>query len=167
MDILKTIVVSGIMALLIAGGTVVVTAPTPEAPVDNLGAAPGPDTGYTYFGVGGVRQHSASKSLQTGTTTVCSIKSPNATSSLLFGGIRFVVGSTTASTVTLAKSTNGTATSSSLGTFALAANAQGVGTASTTGNHIFAPNQYFVVSMGGGTGTYSPTGTCKATFVEM
>lgn len=112
--------------------------------------------------------------LQTATTTVCSLQSPTtATSTLLSGSIHFDRSSTTASTITIAKSTNGTASSTILGNqVVVAANAQATLIASTTATQaaaqaqVFAPGQYLVVTMTGGTGTFSPTGSCYAIWVE-
>lgn len=136
--------------------------------VEKLGAVSSPDILSPYFSVGGVRQWAGrTDSLSQATTTVCAIQSPAATSSLLYGSIKFSVGTTTNTIVHMAKAAGPTATTSSLGLFALASGAQGQGTASSTGNHIFSPNTWFVVGMQGGTGTFSPTGTCEAIWVEM
>lgn len=105
------------------------------------------------------------------TTTVCAIQSPNATSTLTMGSILFTVSSTTASTVTMAKATTAFATTTSLGSAAVAANAQATLIASSTplgstadGSTVFSPNNWFVVSMAGGTGSFSPTGVCTVEF---
>ena len=121
--------------------------------------------------VGGVFTTAAHIALTQGTTTVCAIQSPNATSTMTMGAVLFTTGTTTASTVTMAKATSAYATTTSLGSAALAANAQGTFIASSTpvgatvdGSAVFGPNQWFVVGMAGGTGTFSPVGVCSAEF---
>lgn len=137
------------------------------------GAVSSPTLMSPYFSFGGVRQWARSTgSLTQATTTVCAIQSPAATSTLEMGSIQFTVSSTTASTVTLAKASTPYATTTSLGSHAVAANAQATILATTTATvgigdkTIFEPSTYFVVGMAGGTGTFSPTGTCKAVWIE-
>lgn len=105
------------------------------------------------------------------TTTVCAIQSPNATTTLTEASTLFAVSSTTASTVTFAKAATAYATTTLLGqAYAVAANAQAtIVASSTTANataqdYVFAPLQWVVVGMAGGTGTFSPTGVCTAEF---
>lgn len=123
---------------------------------------------------GGLYTTAARVLMATGTTTVCAIQSPNATSTLTEGSALFTVSSTSASTVQLAKATTAFATTTSLGQGIFAANAQGTVIASTTpslvatdGSQVFSPNTWFVVGMTGGQGTFSPTGVCTAEFQVM
>jgi len=135
-----------------------------------LGAVAGPDSYFPCETHNGVQTCATKRSLTTATTTVCAIKSPNATSTLHRGSVKFSVSSTTASTVTLAKAATPFATTSILvADTSVSANAQAsiVSTStvlSTGGVTLFAPNQYFVVGMAGGVGTFSPTGSCQAVF---
>ena len=137
----------------------------------SLGAVSGPTISGNYFSVGGVGMYSDGKRFTTATTTVCAIRSPNATSTLLDGSASFSVSSTTGTTITLAKATTPYATTTSLGAAVIAANAQGTVIATTTPldaldeDKTFAPLTYFVVGMAGGTGTFSPTGFCHARWV--
>jgi len=141
-----------------------------------LGSVASPDIMSPYFSFGGVRHWGArSDSLVQATTTVCAIQSPAATSTLIMGSIRLSVGSTTASTVTIAKSATAYATTTLIGGGALGAGAQGTFSATTTpstgtsldGPMVFGPSQYLVVGMQGGVGgTFSPTGNCQATWVQ-
>jgi hypothetical protein len=123
--------------------------------------------------VGGLFTTATRVAMATGTTTVCAIQSPNATTTLTEASALFTVSSASASTVYLAKATTAFATTTSLGFAALAAGAQGTVIASTTpssvtvdGAQVFAPNSWFVVGMTGLT-TYSPTGVCTAEFQVM
>lgn len=111
-------------------------------------------------------------SLTQATTTVCAIQSPAATSTLQSASILLTVSSTTASSVVLAKATTAFATTTNLNTEAVAANAQATIVASTSptgGNKdlIFSPSTWLVVGMSGGTGTFSPTGVCTATWTTL
>lgn len=129
--------------------------------------------GTTTFS--GVKHFSQSQAFDTATTTVCSLQSPNATSSLLLNGgtgATWSVGSTSAWTATFARATTAFATTTQIGeTVAVAAGAQATIVASSTALQaaanapVFAPNTWLNISMSGGTGTFSPTGNCWATFV--
>jgi hypothetical protein len=126
-----------------------------------VGAVVGPDTYFPYV---------ANNDVHTATTTVCSIKSPAATSTLRVGAVTLTTSSTTASIVTLAKATTAYATTTALSRLALAANAQATHFASTSAGStdiIFSPNTYFVVGMEGGAGTFSPVGACTAVFTRI
>lgn len=109
--------------------------------------------------------------LTAATTTVCAIQSPAATSTLQFGSLKLTVGSTTAITVTLAKSSTAFATTTLLNSASIAAGAQGTVIASTTesvnpdGLGVFSPSTWFVAGIAGGTGTFSPTGICQVTWI--
>lgn len=139
----------------------------------SLGAVSSPDINSPYFSFGQVRLWAAhTDSLTAATTTVCALQSPAATSTLLKGSVSFSVSSSTATIVTMAKATTPYATTTSLGSAILAAGAQGTFNATTTpvvgvdDKVVFAPNSYFVVGMAGGVGTFSPTGTCQAVWVQ-
>jgi hypothetical protein len=142
-----------------------------------LGAIAGPDipSSYLKWGLGhGVRVWANAVPFTTATTTVCAIQSPAATSTLRSAGVRFTVSSTTASLVTLNKSTTAFATTTLIGEeMAVSANAQATIVATTTTAQdeaevtTFGPNEWFVVGMEGGVGTFSPSGVCHATFEEF
>ncbi len=142
-----------------------------------VGAVTGPDSYFDYVANNDLQKFGQTKPLTTATTTVCAIKSPTATSTLTFGGIKFVVSTTSASVVTLAKASSAFATTTLIGQQSIGANAQGtIVVASSTpsanatfldGLMTFAPNTYFVVGMQGNPGTYSPVGSCSAEFVRI
>lgn len=151
-----------------------------SAPI-KVGAATSPDISSPYVSWGDLR-HWAYRtiSLNQATTTICAIQSPASTSTLsVNSSIQLTVSTSTASILTLAKATTAFATSTVLATSSVAANAQITTTAATTtiatdavtktltiADRIFAPNTWFVVGISGGTGTFSPTGTCEAEWVE-
>lgn len=140
----------------------------------SVGAVTGPDTYFPYVANNDLQKWGQTRGLSTATTTVCAIQSPVSTSTLVFGSVKFIVGTTTASTVTLAKAATAFATTTVLNRQALATSTQGTFLASSTSllasglinDNVFAPNQWFVVAMEGGTGTFSPTGSCSAEFVR-
>lgn len=120
---------------------------------------------------GGLYTTAARTVMTQGTTTVCAVQSPNATSTLTEASTLFTVSSTTASIVTIAKAATAFATTTLLGqAYTIAANAQAtIAASSTTANataqdYVFAPSQWVVVGMAGGTGTFSPVGVCTAEF---
>jgi len=122
----------------------------------------------TFYSVGGVTTTYARSALATATTTVCALQSPNATTTLEGAPeITLLTSSTTASVVTIAEATNAFATTTSIGSAAVGANAQATITASSTatlGKNVISPQNWIVVGMQGGTGTFSPTGGCVAAF---
>lgn len=130
-----------------------------------------PDISSPYFSFGDIRQWaSRDTDLTQASTTICALQSPAATSTLLLGSIKLSVSSTSDSILTLAKAATAYATTTSLGTSAVGANAQITVLASTTPTAgqatVFGPNQWFVVGMQGGAGTFSPTGVCEAVWIE-
>lgn len=150
-------------------------APDVPAVENTIGGLAGPDIPSTYLKWGGghgVRLYPTSYPLKTATTTVCSIQSPLATSTLVSGGILFTTSTTTASTGAIGKASNPTATTSVLNTWSLAANEQGLFSASTTAqigaSAVFAPSEFLNFTMAGNVGgtTFSPVGSCHATFEE-
>jgi len=125
-----------------------------------------------YFQVGGTTLYGGGESLRTGTSTVCVIQSPAATSTLITAGVNFQLASTSVVLVDLAKATTVYATSTSIGTaYGVATSSQATIVASSTGSvagdaTIFAPNTFFMVKYSGynsdaGTGNASK-GSCWA-----
>lgn len=151
-----------------------------NSPSINAGSVSGPVSYSPFTTNNGVTKEYRAQRMSQGTTTVCALRAPtNATSTLVDGNVFFSVSSTTASTVTVAKATTAFATTTLLRTVSVGANAQATfPTASSTSvastvawaleqtNLTFAPGEYLVVGMAGGTGTFSPTGTCQAEFLS-
>lgn len=138
---------------------------------NQVGAVSSPDIMSPYFSFGGVRNWGAhTDSMHTATSTVCVIQSPVATSTLLSASMRLDTGSTSASTLRISKATTAFATTTTLASSALAANLGGIITATTSiasDNAVVNPSNYIVFSMEGGTGVFSPTGSCQATFEQI
>lgn len=142
-----------------------------------LGANPGPDSGFDYWGVGGVREHRAALPLRSGSTTVCTITAPTATSTLAFASLNLRTGTATAVAVDIVKGGGAGQTASSTSRFTtasyvLAANTVTSIVASSTGLgaalDTFNPRQTlnFIMNNGSGAGQLAPTGECRATFIE-
>lgn len=170
-NIQKTIVGVLALAVLVLGGLYFNKSSVSTEQASG-GSVTGPDSFYPCTSSNGVTRCFERRGLTTATTTVCAIKSPSATSTLVSASVQFVVSTTTASRVSLAKAATAYATTTSLGAADLAAGARGTFVASTTnttnttvdGLSVFGPSQYFVVGVQGGSGTFSPTGSCQATF---
>lgn len=128
-----------------------------------------------YISFNGILHWYSNGGFTAATTTVCAVQSPAATSTLVSASVVLNVSSTTATTVTLAKAASAFATTTILSNQAVSANAQATIVASsspvlTTGainDLVFAPSQWFVVSMAGGIGTFSPSGTCRTEFAQL
>lgn len=138
---------------------------------ETLGSVASPDSTFKYIGVGGIRTYFASGNLTTATTTVCSLVSPAATSTLQSAGITLTTSSTTASTVRIARAagTNNNASTTVFAIMDVAANAQAevIATSTMTNtltDRVVKPNSRINFSMSGGVGTFSPVGVCHATF---
>lgn len=138
-------------------------------PSPTPGATPGPDISSPFLTVNGVKTWYNRQAMKTATTTVCAIKSPAATSTLVDASAQFSVSTTSASVITMARGATAYATTSIIGSqVAVSAGAQVtmIGTTTAPGS-IFAPNTFFVVGMQGNPGTYSPSGYCQAVFREL
>lgn len=155
-----------------------VTVPAPIVNVNvpkqdvRLGSVASPDIQSPYFSVGGLAfWANRTTSLVQASTTLCSIRSPAATSTLVHAAIRLDSASTSAAYVEIARSTSPAATTTRIGSpYVVAANAQATIVASTTGSvagdaTIFPPNNYFVIKAGFATAATSataPSGACQA-----
>lgn len=171
MDTLKTIGVSALVALVVAGGFVLLFPKQATQVVNTLGSVASPDIPSPYLQWGGIYHYGGSTTALTqNASTTCSIQSPAATSTLRYAAIRFDLASTSAIQIEMGKATTAFATTTSLGIHNLGAGAQvtllASSTAATVGGAdpaiVFAPNTYFNVKLGGGgTGTV-PSGKCEA-----
>ena len=107
--------------------------------------------------------------LNAATTTPLAIQAPAATSTLALGsGCRFEVSSSSAKAIRFAKATSPNATTTFLFGANIAAGAKGTVVASTSIDaFVFEPNSWLTMSMVGGSGVDSPSGSCHATFVQI
>ena len=153
--------------------------------VREVGAMPGPDIQSPYIAFGEVRQWAAHQTLNQASTTICSLISPAATSTLdMRSGVKITTGTTTAIALEIGKSTLMDATTTRISYVTLASGAVvtlNSFVASTTGAYgslsqqhtadetdiIFAPNTRFNVKYGGALGSLNVlVGTCNAIWLE-
>lgn len=172
----KNIFVSGIAVLALVLSVFAFSRPGTEVvrvtDAPSVGSVSSPDISSPYFSYGGVvHWGSRTTNLGVATTTVCALRAPSATSTLQLGasGIKLTTSSTTASTLRLSKSNVPYDVSSTFLFGAnVGANAQATIVATTSADTFtFAPNQYLIAQMSGGTGTFSPSGSCQATWVQI
>lgn len=169
-----------VIALCVAGvvGLRPINIPEIKIPDITFGALSGPDIISKYLSIGGIRDNYEKAPLTSASTTLCSIKSPAATTTLMFYSIWFDTASTTAITVDIAKASamNGATTTGIQLEYSVGAAAVDVGTAGVassspvSNNMIFKPNQYlrFAVNVGGvGVTNLAATGNCQAIFKNI
>lgn len=176
----KYILLGGVLLLVLILGVVF---PRPITQVvekvkKSIGAISGPDIYSPYLRIDEVEQRYFSSKFSNASTTLCSFRTPDSTSTLVFGSAQITTATSSATAWTLGKSTLPDATTTSLGDFTIASGAKGTMIASTTSSdlsvggldpdYVFAPSTYFNVKGGGWTGTLTKNslkGTCKAKFI--
>lgn len=167
----NTLLSIGVCVALILGVVGVVKHSTPTVVTQsNVGSATSPDISSPYISFGGLPLWAARLSLNTATSTPCSIQSPASTSTLETAGIQFTTGGGAAVTVRLATSTSAYATTTSVTTFTLPSGAQGsfVQIPATLAASLIAPNTFLVWGIEG-TSTFNGSaflGTCEAQFTQ-
>lgn len=175
MNMKNSILTALVVLALVVVGVVSSKGKTVEKIVEKqTGALTGPDIPSPYLSFGDVKVYAAStRNLIQGSSTVCALQAPAATSTLRSAGIRFDLATTSAVIVDLAKDTTQYSTTTKIGTtYNIAASKQATIIASSTGSvagdaTIFAPNNWFVVRMVGatvGATLNAPTGVCNATW---
>lgn len=138
-----------------------------------VGAASGPELLSPFFSVDGVRHEYRKSKLNTATTTPCALKSPSATSTLVFASLEISTASSTATTWTLAKAANAFATTTLLNTFSLGSGALGTMVATSTtvvavdDQTVIAPSTFLVWGVAGTTvsDVTKLNGVCQAEFI--
>lgn len=136
-----------------------------------LGAQPGPDVDSPSQAINNVQRHFFSSGLNQASTTICSFKTPAATTTLVFASAQLRTGTTTTIQLEIGRATSLNATTTSLGTATIASAAQDTVVASTTPTGaeatVFPPSNYLNVKFGGTLGdTNVLVGSCKAEFIE-
>lgn len=140
-----------------------------EKPSAAFSAVAGPDqSGSDHYSWNGVVIYPFYTKVRTATSTLCSFKSPAATTTLRSFVVNLTTSSTSASTVYLAKGASFQATTTNFETVSVGASGQVTIVASTTGRTsglpVISPNTYLTVGLnlaGIGAGTV-PVGTCSA-----
>jgi len=148
-----------------------------------VGAVSSPDVQSSYLSVNDVRSWYESRSLNQASTTICSMKSPSATSTLVSGSVKLTTGTTTAIALELAKDTTPSATTTRISYIVLASGAQvtlrafvasttvavnsGVQYTANETDLVFAPNTYLNAKYGAALGSLNVlVGSCKAVWME-
>jgi hypothetical protein len=167
----KNILIGGVVVVLLvlglifprSGGTVIERV---------VGSVVGPDITSPYLSINGLEEWNYSVKLSQASTTLCSIVSPSATSTLIFGSVDITTGTTTVMTVEIGKGVaNSEATTTLLDAKVLVPTTERQTIiASTTKNIIFSPNQRFNVKFGSASAltatVNSLSGYCKARFIK-
>ncbi len=139
-----------------------------------LGALAGPDIASPYLSWGGVRDWATENAMNTGTTTVCSIQSPAATSTLSKASFTVSLASTTKESFDFSVNNPGSTASTTKrfgSDLTVQATQGGTYLASTTDSTItiFPPNYRLNIVMKGayanGTGN-TPVGVCTANWTQ-
>jgi hypothetical protein len=200
---LKNVITPVIVGAAIVLGVTWITKPKPVPPTPvvvnvpesnkPLGSVVGPDITSPFVSINGVTTYYNRKALivgttyntgntttVNGTTTPCAIKSPGATSTLVFASYLDNSATATAKLLTIAKAANAFATTTRIGNrVRIGGNEQATVFASTTSNtthpdpsvFVFEPNYYLVFGLEAnaavtvGQPSYSPSGTCTGNFV--
>lgn len=172
-----TIVLAVVLSLYFGGNTVV------EKTVEvrdgkPFGALAGPDIPYSYLNWGGARIEHRGTPFAVATTSVCSLQSPAATSTLLAFMYSITTGTSTAAVVDVGTSTTPFATSTPnaliVAQRAIASGAQDSAYYIATTSVAFAsvlnlipPNTYLNMKTGAGLAGYTWGGSCGAEFLVL
>lgn len=166
----------GIIAVsaLIVGGINLVKAPVAVTPP--VGAVAGPDSSFQTESHNGVTYDFYSSPLRPATTTLCSIKSPNASSTITSATMQITSGNTYSNDYQIGWGLAQGATTTNLARLTLAAS-NGAAVATTTlvnsfggGNDgVIPPNSFIVtrVSTTTASATFAPLGACTVTFQRL
>jgi hypothetical protein len=167
------LILAGIITVLVIGTLLLLSPLPPITPITPVGGvATVAEVDGNDAKIGGYPSYYYGKELSTGTSTVCTIKSPVSTSTLLRTTLGTRTATTTAVTMRLATSSTGiNSTTTVKYTFALGSgiNAEMSWSPTSTENSIFAPNTYLVWDAQGFLGADSTKfrGTCGAEFIGL
>ena len=151
---------------------VVIIAVNAPQPIPNTNTQPSyggtsPEISSPYLQVNGVRQWFVTvPTANLTSSTLCSMRSPAATTTLQSASVRILGANTAESVNWVYKAATASATTTALfGGVTIAAAEQGTFMATTTtDNFVIAPSQYIVVDT---SANYAQTGWCNAVFTEI
>jgi hypothetical protein len=173
MDI-KNLVIGGLVGLvvLLAGLAVIKQSAPTQDKQPPLGALSSPDIASPYLSFGGVRQWAGSMEMRSGTSTVCSIQSPAATTTLVSATARFDTTPGYTTIWMLGHATTAYSTTTALvASKTLASGARGDMVATTTAltDTRIPPSTFVNLALSTSTvgSTFAPVGECKAVFREI
>jgi hypothetical protein len=147
-----------------------VTTVVKEIPV---GAVVSSELSTNNFSFGEVRRWAYSQRFNVASTTLCAVKSPAATSTLVFAGYNISTGTTTAATIDVAKGNTAYATTTLLvtGTSVGSGATKEIGwttAGGTAADDIMAPSTYVLVKTASvGLNGYTYGGRCSVVFQEF
>jgi hypothetical protein len=171
----KILISLSVVVLLILG----VVFPRGNSVVQQIvGANPGPDSMSPYSSFNGVTYWYNRVVMKTASSTLCSIKSPAATSTLVSATALFTKTATYATVYELGWDTTRYSTTTALGTteFSIGANSMGTIIGSTTAvmmgqSGVVPPSTYINLKLStstvGASATFAPTGDCIVVFQEL
>lgn len=134
---------------------------------NNVGAVTGPDIYSDYMSVNGSVLYVRRMNLRSATTTVCSLITPPATTTLQSATVELRSGTTTAMAIAIGTATNNGATTTRLAYQQLAASQTYnlVSTSTALTDLLIAPSTFINVVMAGAPGgdfaNFAPRGTCN------
>lgn len=171
-NIFVVLVVSAIVSAIVGFASTTKTVQTVihEQPTGSVVSSEIPDNNFSF---GGVRRWAYSPRMSVATTTLCAVKSPAATSTLVFAGYQIYTGTSTAATIDLAKGTTQYATTTLLLTgSSVASGARGefswTSAGASAADDIMAPNTFVLVkTASAGLGGYTYGGRCSVVFQEF
>ena len=176
MSLKKVLTVGAVLVAVIVVG-VVLGRSSVKLP---LAANPGPGFEGPLLSVNGLGTFNYSSGLNQASTSVCSFKSPDATSTLVFGTATLRTGTTTGLMLEWGKSVSPSATTTSLGvtslgtlelaTFRASSTPGDFGATASAGGKdpqfVFGPSQYLTLKYGGARGALNVlAGTCKVQWI--
>lgn len=169
---IKNILISALVAFIVAGGFVAFNQPVQKVidqTVTKFGAT-SPDFSSPYISYGDMDFWASKSAMRTATTTLCAIQSPSATSTLEFAFFSITTGTSTSATIDIATGTTAFATTTNLvSAVSIGSGATGQQWWSPVGGSVndntMAPNTWVLVkTAGAGLGGYTYTGSCGAGF---
>lgn len=180
---MKNYIISGIVAIVvILVGVTLTRQPTQPTPKPSLGSVASPDIQSPYYTVGGSPEWGNRSVTLIASTTPYTYQTPPATTTLEDFTCTFRVASSSATTVTLAKSTVPNATTTFLASASISGGAQGTVVASTSalgslnpdGPDVFAPNTYLTMGIANAISTgdaapytgFVPSGSCNVRVIQ-
>lgn len=172
----QNILTSAVIALLVSGTVAFLfpnTVKTVVQEVTKTGSVVSSELPDNNFSFGQVRRWAYGPKMNVATTSLCSIKSPAATSTLISAAFQIYTGTSTAATIDIGTSTTAFATTTNLvSAFSVGSGAQGAtGWTSAGGSvqdNVMAPNTYVnVKTAGAGLGGYTYGGKCTVVFQEF
>lgn len=176
---LKLIAAAAIVSVVLSLGVSLNTKPAPVQVTNNIPPALGgvsPVLNSNYFQFGGVNVFAGLvTSLNSASTTLCSIQSPAATSTLVSASIDIAVSTSSSYILTLARATTPAASTTPLiSSASISSGAKTTLVASSTGqgSDVWAPNTWLNATVRGGSGgvTYPFTmgsGSCHAKWEQV